>query len=131
MISILLVLKSKKKNSPQRTQKLKTKKVLITSSRQALTPKPTHIMESGKNCSFALFTTRLLRYVLRTVLAYVQNAPGILVRFSRITFFILFRAKQNHKKEYLPLAINSSSSAVLSRPSISFNSGKRPNFSMT
>ena len=31
--------------------------------------------------TFALFTTRLLRYVLRTVLAYVQNAPGILVRF--------------------------------------------------
>ncbi len=25
------------------------------------------------------FTTRLLRYVLRIVLAYVQNAPGILV----------------------------------------------------
>ena len=35
------------------------------------------------NCFFALFTTRLLRYVLRTVLAYVQNAPGILVRPSR------------------------------------------------
>ena len=28
---------------------------------------------------FVLFTTRLLRYVLRTVLTYVQNAPGILV----------------------------------------------------
>ncbi|MCG6938761.1 MAG: hypothetical protein LJE83_11415, partial [Gammaproteobacteria bacterium] len=27
-----------------------------------------------------VFTTLLLRYVLRTVLAYVQNAPGILVR---------------------------------------------------
>ena len=39
---------------------------------------------------FASFTTRLLRYILRTVLAYVQNAPGILVRFSRTNFIKLF-----------------------------------------
>ena len=30
-----------------------------------------------------LFTSRLLRYVRRTVLSYVQNAPGILVRYLR------------------------------------------------
>ena len=35
---------------------------------------------------FADFTTRLLRYVLRTVLVYVQNAPGILVRSLRLRF---------------------------------------------
>ena len=38
---------------------------------------------------FAPFTARLLRYVLRTVLAYVQNAPGILVRFLRQNTFYL------------------------------------------
>ena len=39
---------------------------------------------------FAPFTTRLLRYVLRIVLAYVQNAPGILVRPLRLnTFFFV------------------------------------------
>jgi len=42
-----------------------------------------------KRFLFASFTTRLLRYVLRTVLAYVQNAPGILVRSSRTNVFDL------------------------------------------
>ncbi len=40
---------------------------------------------------FASFTTRFLRYVLRTVLAYVQNAPGILVRYSRTKVFDFLR----------------------------------------
>jgi hypothetical protein len=38
---------------------------------------------------FALFATCFLHYVLRTVLAYVQNAAGILVRPLRQKSFQL------------------------------------------
>ena len=40
------------------------------------------MVKNYKNVFFASFTTRLLRYVLRTVLVSVQNAPGILVYYS-------------------------------------------------
>ena len=54
---------------------------------------------------FASSTTRFLRYVRRTVLAYVQNAPGILVRCSRTMFLYLcehgnFRDLIHHKNTY-------------------------------
>ena len=41
----------------------------------------------------ASFTRRLLRYVFRTVLVYVQNAPGILVRFRGLVLLYCFKVR--------------------------------------
>ena len=56
---------------------------------------------------FALFTMRLLRHVLRTVLAYVQNAPGILVRPLRQKLFSRCQNAYVHLRVVYALEINS------------------------